>query len=156
MRYTLDTEFNGFGGELLSLALVREDGKSLYLISANPPPLVEWVAENVWPIMHHCPVNAIVAPLPEWADEIARFFRKDRGVPYVISDWPDDIKYLCQALITGPGMMASVPRIQFDMVRVDAYPTSLKEAVQHNAWWDAMALMDRLLPPSALSQEGRG
>ncbi len=30
MRYYIDTEFNGTGGQLLSLALVREDGLSFY------------------------------------------------------------------------------------------------------------------------------
>lgn len=29
--------------------------------------------------------------------------------------------------------------------RVDAYPTDLPDAVQHNAWWDAMALRKKLL-----------
>lgn len=32
MRYFLDTEFNGFGGGLISLALVREDGLPFYAI----------------------------------------------------------------------------------------------------------------------------
>src|SRR5689334_943285 len=31
MRYFLDTEYNGTGGELMSLALVPEDGEELYL-----------------------------------------------------------------------------------------------------------------------------
>ena len=31
MRYFLDTEFNGFGGALLSLALVPEDGEEFYV-----------------------------------------------------------------------------------------------------------------------------
>lgn len=34
MRYYLDTEFNGRGGQLLSLALVREDGESIYWVSS--------------------------------------------------------------------------------------------------------------------------
>ena len=31
MRYYLDTEFNGFGGALLSLALVPDDGEEFYV-----------------------------------------------------------------------------------------------------------------------------
>lgn len=27
-----------------------------------------------------------------------------------------------------------------EMLRVQAYPTRLEGAVEHNAWWDAMAL----------------
>ena len=44
MRYFLDTEFNGFGGELLSLALVREDGASIYLLYTVPGNIARWVA----------------------------------------------------------------------------------------------------------------
>gem|GEM_PF-4079500 len=36
LRYFLDTEFNGFGGALISLALVSEAGPSLYLIYGEP------------------------------------------------------------------------------------------------------------------------
>jgi hypothetical protein len=28
----------------------------------------------------------------------------------------------------------------FEVHNVDCYPTALEGAVQHNAWWDAMAL----------------
>ena len=31
MRYFLDTEYNGWGGVLLSLALVPDDGEDLYV-----------------------------------------------------------------------------------------------------------------------------
>jgi hypothetical protein len=30
---------------------------------------------------------------------------------------------------------------------VDAYPTTLDGAIQHNAWWDAMALRHLLAHP---------
>jgi hypothetical protein len=36
------------------------------------------------------------------------------------------------------------PSIKFEMHRVDAYPTTLPGAVQHNAYWDAMALRHKL------------
>jgi hypothetical protein len=58
----------------------------------------------------------------------------------VISDWPDDIKYFCQELITGPGKMVDIPGITFEVVRVDAWPNKIPGALQHNAYWDAIAL----------------
>jgi len=90
-----------------------------------------------------------VAQLEAWKllnnEEGARIIQKflsgdDR--PIIVTDWPDDIKYFCQAIITGPGMMINIPRLSFEMVRVDAYPSVLEKygAVQHNAYWDAMAL----------------
>lgn len=146
MRYFLDTEFNEFGGELISLALVREDGESIYLVYPDLPEYGEWVSKNVVPIIWNIP-----SPLPGMAHKLtskedgayllANFLRGDRE-PVIISDWPDDIKYFCQAVITGPGMMAAIDNIVFQMIRVNAYPTTLENAVQHNAWWDAKALKE--------------
>ena len=74
----------------------------------------------------------------------------------IIADWPDDIRYFCQAIITAPGQMVNIPRLTFELARVDAYPSQLAGAVQHNALWDARALRalfikpkgaDRRLPP---------
>lgn len=145
MNYFLDTEFNGFGGELISLALVREDGESLYNIYKIDEPLDPWVKENVIPILatDKSGVRTFCETRLEGANAIAKFLKGD-SAPYIVTDWPDDVKYFCQAIITGPGVMASIPRVIFDVVRVNAYPTNLKDAVQHNAWWDAMALKDLL------------
>jgi hypothetical protein len=146
MNYFLDTEFNSFGGELISLALVREDGESLYNIYNISEPLDPWVKENVIPILltdksdsrNFCQTKL------EGANVVQKFLKGD-DAPYIITDWPDDVKYFCQAVVTGPGVMASIPRLIFDVVRVDAYPTKLEGAIQHNAWWDAMALRHLLM-----------
>lgn len=145
MKYYLDTEFNEFGGEIISLALVREDGESLYLVYPQPKDgYGEWVKENVVPILWNIPspfpgaVYAVV-DAQEGARRIAAFIGTDDR-PIIITDWPDDIRYFCQAVITGPGEMVNISRLIFDMVRVNAYPTTLSDAVQHNAWWDAKAL----------------
>ena len=53
MRYYLDCEFNGMGGELLSLALVSDGSRSLYIIRQDLPQDIEpWVANHVLPILH--------------------------------------------------------------------------------------------------------
>jgi hypothetical protein len=142
MRYFLDTEFNGFGGELISLALVSDDGKrSLYVATEckNPQP---WVAENVLPIIDAGTDPIMIQP-EEFGRAIAIFLSGD-NFPVIISDWPDDIRYFCQALITGPGQMVAIPGVAFQMLRVDAYPTTLEGAIQHNALWDARALRQAL------------
>lgn len=150
MRYYLDTEFNGFGGELLSLALVREDDESLYLITQMghiAAPLDPWVLKNVVPIALKVPADVtprIIEPA-EFAHRIAEFL-KDDPRPYIVTDWPDDIRYFCGMIFTGPGEMVAIPSLRFEMVRVDAYPTTLPGAIQHNAWWDAMALRHLLEP----------
>lgn len=146
MKYFLDTEFNEFGGELISLALVREDGESIYLVYPDLPEYGEWVSKNVVPILWNIPspLPGMAYSLPskeEGAYIIANFLKGDPE-PVIISDWPDDIRYFCQAIITGPGMMAAINNLVFQMVRVNAYPTDLEGAIQHNAWWDAKALRE--------------
>jgi len=150
MNYFLDTEFNGFGGELISLALVCEDGREIYLATKCERP-VEWVKENVLPIIDCEGAVAFHIELSVFGLCIAAFLRDGGGIPTIVADWPDDIKYFCQALITGPGEMVNLSRLQFQLRRVDAYPTELPGAVQHCALWDARALQAKLtrrgLPP---------
>lgn len=156
MKYFLDTEFNGFGGELISLALVREDLESLYIVYDRPKSVDPWVAENVIPLLWSsiCPVYQ-EKPVVIYdgvgkvtaASIIASFLSGDNN-PQIITDWPDDVKYFCDSIITGPGMMASIPRVSFQIIRCDAYPTAVVGAVQHNAWHDAVALRHLLLLPT--------
>jgi len=151
MLYFMDAEFNEFGGELISLALVRQDNESLYLLYPEQEQYGEWVEKNVIPIIWSIP-----SPLPgmayriesheDGARRIAAFLADDPD-PVIITDWPDDIKYFCQAIITGPGMMINLDNLTFRMVRIDSYPTKLENAVQHNAWHDAMALKEKWMNP---------
>lgn len=156
MRYYLDTEFNSFGGALLSLALVGEHGHALYLTYPPCEQIDPWVAEHVMPIMHDTPKG--------WGKTIheRRLTRRDTKMTGartiasflnhfgeeadIITDWPDDIRYFCQAIVTGPGEMVRLPTLRFELHRVDAYPTTITGAVRHNALWDALALYERLKP----------
>ena len=146
LRYFLDTEFNGFGGVLLSLALVREDGPSLYLVYGPPRRIDPWVERNVLPKLASVPpgVEPVAAEQRSGARAIAAFLEGDHN-PRIIADWPDDIRLMCQALMLGPGSTVLMERIAFEILRVEPYPTDLEGAVEHNAWWDAMALRRRLM-----------
>lgn len=138
MKYFLDTEFNGMGGALISLALVREDGAEFYVSTpcAQPDP---WVKANVMPIIKCIGAEPIELDRSLIGCAIGSFLHGD-NFPIIVADWPDDIKYFCQAIITAPGEMIDIPRLRFDMLRIDAYPTTLTGAVRHNALWDARAL----------------
>lgn len=138
-KYFLDVEFNGWHGDLISLALVGLDDRALYISHHCDAP-VDWVQKNVIPII------TCAGATPHWVLSanmmgymIAHFLRDDAS-PVIVADWPDDISYFCRAIITGPGEMVAIQRLQFEMVRIDAYPTKLPGAVQHNALWDARAL----------------
>lgn len=145
MKYYLDCEFNSYRGELLSMALIREDvGLSIYAI-LKPSPEMQvdpWVAAHVLPYMLKQPMNIpAIHTLPEMLPGLIESVLKGDPNPVVISDWPDDHKYFAEAVITGPGRMINIPNLTMHVARVDAYPTKLEGAVQHNAFWDALALL---------------
>lgn len=140
MRYFLDTEFNGYRGELISLALVGDDGRELYLVTHRlPTVIVPWVQDNVISVLFAEGTSPVSWRPSLFGIQIAEFLRGD-PLPCVVADWPDDIRYLCECIITGPGEMVDIPALRCDVERVDAYPTDLPGAVQHNALWDARAL----------------
>lgn len=147
MNYWNDTEFDGYQGALLSLGLVAEDGRMLYLViqdESTPQVCTPWVAEHVVPFLLASPEPAQIVTRKQARDALTMFFANDPD-PTITVDWPDDIKYFCELLITGPGTMIDIPGIKFEVRRVDAYPTLLLGAVQHNAMWDALALRDRCM-----------
>ncbi len=153
-RYYLDTEFNGFGGDLISLALVNDRDRYLYLVRDdlreyhNDGPGIEaWVEDNVLPIIDSVPAGtaAEYISLEDFGPRISEFIYtgvSGRNPPQIIADWPSDIADFCKLLLTGPG--ESVPmesQTHFTILRhLDVYPTTLEGAVQHNALWDAYAL----------------
>jgi hypothetical protein len=146
LRYYLDTEFNGFGGGLISLALVRQDGASLYLVYDLPHPIDSWVERHVLPKLMSVPasVQAVRVGQVAGARALGAFLKGDPD-PDVIADWPDDIRLFCGALMLGPGSTVLLERLTFEILRVEPYPTDLEGVVEHNAWWDAMALRRRLM-----------
>lgn len=143
MKYYIDCEFDGRGGKLLSMALVSETGRSLYAIM-NETVTDPWVRENVVPLVLMVPVDQIqffsASATPVQLSTMINDFLRSDPQPHIVADWPDDIKYFAEACITGPGTMINVPGLKMSVKRVDAYPTTLYGAIQHNAWWDAMAL----------------
>lgn len=140
MRYFLDAEFNGFGGDLISLALVPEDAALLPFYEAiTCPEPTEWVAEHVLPTLQTRPLTRA---------EVARRFTDyliDDEAPLLVADWPEDIAHAAQLLIVGPGRMAPVRSLRFELVDpliVGPVPPS---DVPHNACSDARALRAAVL-----------
>jgi len=147
VRYFLDTEFNGFGGALLSLALVPDDGsEEFYVTLACDDPLHPWVEQHVLPYLDHVPVGLITPRLDRKsaAGALAAFLAHDQE-PEIVADWPDDIAYFNQLLLVGPGQMVPVPSLTFRLVTLPGFSTAENSAVPHNALHDARALRDHLL-----------
>jgi len=100
VRYFLDTEFNGFGGALLSLALVPEDGEEFYAVLECDDPIHPWVAQNVVPYLGNVPVGLVAPRLSRdsAANALAAYLAHDPA-PEIVADWPDDIAYFNQLLL---------------------------------------------------------
>lgn len=146
MKYYLDCEFDGHNGPLLSMALVRDDGLSIH-IETTAVAYDSWVIANVVPVMGEN--NATTHPLVyvNGVGEIIREFIAPDSHPIIIADSPVDIGRFCHAVMTTMGgnyMPNEWPQLSFEVHDVDCYPTALVGAVQHNAWWDAMALRHKL------------
>jgi hypothetical protein len=143
MRFYLDTEFNGFGGELISLALVSETGWLMYGIvkPSSGRVLDPWVAENVIPAL-----NSKWAPKTKEIsrDSLAIACASALAMPHpveVYADWPADIEYLCGLLaLHGKNQGFSYcPNIIFRLIATPDL-TKWRIGTQHNALDDALTL----------------
>ena len=146
MRYFLDTEYNGWGGALLSLALVPEDGEELYVTLDWDGSLEQWVERNVVPYLDTVP-ESLVSPRMSRADAartVAHYLAGDPN-PVIVADWPEDIALFNALLVTGPGMMTEVPALSFQFMPLNGFSTAANSKVPHNALHDARALRDHIV-----------
>lgn len=136
MRLFLDTEFNGFGGKLISIALVPEDTSKpeFYKEIIMTDQLHPWVKENVVPhlVLNPCTYS-------EMQNELANYLWDIQERVVIVADWPEDIKHFCEALMPGPGLMITTYfPIEFNL----ALGVKYQSAVEHNALHDARAIRE--------------
>jgi hypothetical protein len=131
MRLFLDTEFNGFGGELLSMALVPEDerAKEFYCeIEHTPSEMIQWVKDNVISVMDGEPVS-----FGAFQHRLQNYICSFTGIE-IVADWPDDIGYFCASLITNPGERIMLPGpIQFQLDCSLDYNSEVPHHALHDA-----------------------
>jgi hypothetical protein len=146
MRYFLDTEYNGFGGGLISLALVPEEGDQEYYVvlplAEEPHP---WVAKHVMPYLRSVPdmlyneLDPIAA-----AHDLAAYLGTDPD-PEIVCDWPEDIALFCRLIQTSDGQIVELANVRFHFLRTPGFSTARNSRVPHNALHDARALRDFVL-----------
>lgn len=146
MRYYLDTEFNGFGGDLLSLALVPEDGdQDYYVVIPFEGEWHPWVDKHVRPYLESVPpmlfnrLDRVAA-----AHDVAAYLANDPD-PVIIADWPEDIALFCRLLLVGETEIVDVRHMRFEFHRTPGFSTARNSKVPHNALHDARALRDHLV-----------
>lgn len=140
MRYFVDVEFNGFGGDLISIAAVPEDDAAPPFYEAvDCPRASDWVRENVLPVLHTTPRSlAEVAAL--FADYLT-----DDAAPVVIADWPEDIAHAAALLTNGRGGRLLNTEVTFRLLGQSDFSADRSSKVPHNAYHDANALRDWVL-----------
>lgn len=147
MRYFLDTEYNGFGGTLLSLALVPEDGgEEFYVTLEYNGPIDTWVERHVIPFLDMVPEGLKASRLSRLAaaEALAGWLAHDEA-PDIVADWPEDLAQLAMLLVTGPGLMLPVPPLSLHLVQLGGFSTAANSLVPHNALHDARALRDHIM-----------
>ena len=135
MRYYLDAEFNGFGGALISIALVPEtdDMPPFYeaVTCRDPTP---WVAAHVLPALDTRPI-AYEALQNAFADYLA-----SDPHPVLVADWPEDIVHAARLLATDDGRRLIVSAVRFELAEVVSFSSAELSHAPHNAYHDAVAL----------------
>lgn len=130
MHLWLDTEYNGFQGSLISLALVDENGREWYEVLRCDDP-VPWVAANVMPVL-----RKRATTVQRLADSLSKWLAQYDTV-HVMADWPEDFVHFCSLLVPGPGLRLIVPPLSMELLQLREKPAS---AIPHNALEDAKAL----------------
>jgi len=147
VRYFLDTEYNGFGGALLSLALAPEDGgEEFYITLECDSELDPWVERHVVPLLDMVPQGLVSPRLSRraGAEALAAWLAHDEA-PDIVADWPEDLAQLSMLLVTGPGMMVPMPPLSLHFIPLHGFSTAANSVVPHNALHDARALRDHVM-----------
>lgn len=143
MIYATDTEFNGFGGELISLALVPLHGEHepLYIVlDFDETAIHPWVAEHVIPHLGDQPRVS-----RETAARMVAAYLNRSAKPVVVADWPEDLSQLLMLSVIGPGKMVRMPDVTYQYVRLEGFDAAVDSKTPHNALEDAIALRDHLI-----------
>ena len=128
----LDTEFNGFGGDLLSMAIVDSQDNQFYECLSYEETLTAWVKENVK--LDKAPVEKAV-----FQEKLQTFLGNYTRGFCIVADWPEDIRHFMDVLITSPGTMMALPMFQTIICR-EVHSQGSK--VPHHALHDAIAVRE--------------
>jgi hypothetical protein len=143
LRYFLDTEFNGFGGALISLALVPEHGDQDFYVSLPlPDDIHPWVQQHVIPYLRFVPPGIDYQLSREHAAQHIEAYLAHDADPVIIADWPEDLAHFCQLLVTGPGQMIGINGMHLELVNGAGFSAAVNSKTPHNALHDAHALRD--------------
>lgn len=130
----LDTEFNGFKGQLISMALISPQGNEWYEVCELPRPIEPWVQQHVVPVLGKEPLRPLIfkSLFQQWIIQFKE--------PWIVCDWHTDAQHFCE-MLSGVKHGTSLD-FAFNIKCIktpEGKPVSL---IPHNALADAKALME--------------
>lgn len=134
MTLFLDTEFNGFGGNLISIALVSDYGRKgdeFYAMRALPDSPTPFVREHVLPVLGAKSLSDAVLQ-----KRLLNYLHRHKG-ELIVMDWYEDLTHFLNLLATDPGWAYRLD-LSFRLINPGE---PLQSKVPHNALSDAHALM---------------
>ncbi len=142
-RLYLDTEFDGFGGPLISIALV--DGSETNIAFYYGPHYAgkrnEWVEKNVLPVLDASFVPRTPLAFDRLCALAVTFLRNvaSSGWVEVVADHPADFVHL-NRLLDGWSAQHEFRDLPFQLRTLLVHSGELDSAIPHNALEDALAL----------------
>lgn len=134
MKFWLDCEFNGFGGDFISAALTSDNRDEWYQSTYCIHP-VHWVKQNVIPVLYIEPIS-----LDSLQSSLQQFLNRYNQLT-IVADWPADIEYFCWLMSSQrmDGTIMRSPPITFELKTI--LNGRGESETPHNALSDARALM---------------
>lgn len=129
----LDTEFNGFKGPLISMALVSPEGDEWYQVVECEGEIDPWVAENVMPKLGKAAISKA-----EFSVQLHKFIRQFDD-PLIVCDWHADLMHFFEAF-HGADYRDSLDFRCRTLLLSGA--SDVRPIAPHNALSDACALRD--------------
>ncbi|MEO6580182.1 MAG: hypothetical protein ABIN83_03400 [Sphingomicrobium sp.] len=141
----MDTEFDGVGGRLISLALVPEDGGEEFYVVIAGEATEPWVQRHVMPYLDSVPeqMKSPHVSRRDAAEILSQWLAHDDRIE-IVADWPEDLAQFSMLLVTGPGDMVAMNPLTLRLVRIGGFSCAANSAVPHNALHDARALRTHL------------
>lgn len=131
----LDTEFNGYRGELISMALASDNDTSFYaILDYSHLELNLWVKENVIPKLGSGPRLRRT----EFQFALISYLSQFSSKHTIIADWPADFEHLMSMLYEDKGVCILQHGLKMELIH--SGDLSALNICPHNALSDAIAL----------------
>jgi len=136
MKIAIDCEFNGFGGQLISMALVAENGDEWYqVLTMNGIAIDPWVKEHVVPVLWDEDSFQMPMERKDFRESLHSWLKQYEN-PTIIADWHSDLVHFFRELAGENHMQSLSYPCKAELLDLDA-----SSNIPHNALEDARGIM---------------